>query len=226
MRENLNGELIIVTGASSGVGYAVARELVQQEGAIVVAVARRRVFRLEALARQLGQDKLFSVTADLSVPGEARRLAEQVKERWGTPSALVHAICRTLRAPALEVTDAELDLTIIVSPSFMHEPLAKVDKRRVVAEEKAFRLGDKTDKRVIDTEIALPKEVQNNGTLWGHFFIGLTGSTLDPKAPQYDPTKAVHFVHPLTQYLAKKKVVKTKNLLAATEEEEAEEEEL
>lgn len=121
-------------------------------------------------------------------------------------------------------TDAELDLTIVVSPSFMHEPLAKIDKKRIVAEEKAFRLGDKADARVIDTEIELPKEVQNNGTLWGHFFVGLTGSTLDPKAAQYDPTKAIHFVHPLTQYLAKKKVVKTKNLLAATEEEEEEEE--
>ena len=41
---------------------------------------------------------------------------------------------------------------------------------------------------------------------------------MDPATPGYDPTKAFHFVHPLTQYIAQKKIRKTKNLLAAAEE--------
>lgn len=124
-------------------------------------------------------------------------------------------------APMWE-TGSELDLTIVVSPSFVHQSIAKVSKDRVVLEEKAFKLGDKTDKRVIDTTINIPKEVQNNGTLWGHFYLGLSGSQLEPSTAGYDPTKAIHFVHPLTQYLHKKKVVKTKNLLSAGNETEIE----
>lgn len=123
-------------------------------------------------------------------------------------------------------TGTELDLTIVVSPTFVHEPLEKLVRGQKVLEEKAFKLGDKHEKRSIDAEIVLPKEVQNNGTLWGHFYMGETGSNLDPASPKYDPTRAVNFVRPMTQYLHKKKVVKTKNLLAAGEEEEIVEEEV
>jgi hypothetical protein len=116
--------------------------------------------------------------------------------------------------------DSLLDLTVVVSPSFVSEPLKKVPEERRVAEEVAFKFGDYNDNRVIDTTITLPREVQNNGTLWGHFYIGLTGSNLDPTIPGYDSRRAYHFVHPLTQYLAQKKIIKTKNLLAAADESE------
>jgi hypothetical protein len=116
--------------------------------------------------------------------------------------------------------DSPLDITIVVSPSFVSQPLAKVDPERRVLDEIAFKFGDYNENRVIDTSFAVPKEVQNNGTLWAHFYIGLTGSKLDPSSPGYDPTRAYHFVHPLTQYIAQKKVKKTKNLLAAKEDDE------
>lgn len=120
--------------------------------------------------------------------------------------------------------DSPLDITIVVSPSFVADPLAKVPKERIVVNELEFVFGDYNENRVIDTEFTVPKEVQNNGTLWAHFYIGLAGSKLDPSTSGYDPSRAFHFVHPLTQYLAQKKVKKTKNLLAATEDDEDEEE--
>jgi hypothetical protein len=104
--------------------------------------------------------------------------------------------------------------------------LDKVPKERIVVDEKEFKMTDKNAKRVVDTSFAVPKEVQNNGTLWGHFYIGLSGQKLDPVSKGYDPTRAYHFIHPLTQYLPKKKVIKTKNLLGpanATEEQVVEE---
>jgi hypothetical protein len=116
--------------------------------------------------------------------------------------------------------DSSLDITIVVSPTFVSQPLAKVSDERNVVDEVAFKLGDYNDNKVIDTSFALPKEVQNNGTLWAHFYIGLTGSNLDPTTPGYDPGRAYHFIHPLTQYLVQKKIKKTKNLLAAAEETE------
>ncbi|TAQ90678.1 hypothetical protein B7494_g989 [Chlorociboria aeruginascens] len=122
--------------------------------------------------------------------------------------------------------NSPLDITIVVSPSFIAEPLAKVPKERRVVEEIAFELGNYKENRVIDTKFVVPKEVQNNGTLWGHFYIGIAGSKLDPKTPGYDPERAFHFVHPLTQYIAQKKIRKTKNLLAASDGSEEPEEEI
>ncbi|KAH8786297.1 cleft lip and palate transmembrane protein 1-domain-containing protein [Hyaloscypha sp. PMI_1271] len=122
--------------------------------------------------------------------------------------------------------DSPIDITIVVSPTFVSEPLAKTPKERIVADEVAFKLGDYKENRVIDTTFPVPKEVQNNGTLWAHFYIGLTGSKLDPSTPGYNPERAFHFIHPLTQYIAQKKIKKTKNLLAAVNETGEPEEEI
>lgn len=116
--------------------------------------------------------------------------------------------------------DSELDIAIVVSPTFVSEPLAKVQKERIVVEETGFKFGNYDENRIIDTSFLVPKEVQNNGTLWGHFYIALAGETIDPSVHGYDPTKAYHFAYPLTQYIAQKKIKKTKNLLAATNETE------
>lgn len=111
----LSGRLIVVTGASSGVGYAATRHLVQNENAVVVAVARRRVFRVEALAKVVGPDRLYSVTADMSAAGEAASLFAMVREKWGRVDGFVHAVNRALRLTALEVSDTEFDLTMQVN---------------------------------------------------------------------------------------------------------------
>src|SRR5579875_2904251 len=93
----LAGRRIIVTGASSGVGYALTRRLVQQEGATVIAVARRRVFRIEALVKQVGEDRLIPITADMAAPGEAIAVVQQAVEQWGHIDAFVHGVNRALR---------------------------------------------------------------------------------------------------------------------------------
>lgn len=111
----LAGRRIIVTGASSGVGYALARRLVQIEGATVIAVARRRVFRIEALAKQFGENRLLPMTADMAAPGEANALIRQASERWGHIDGFVHAVNRSLRLNALDISDAEFDMTMQVN---------------------------------------------------------------------------------------------------------------
>ena len=82
-------------------------------------------------------------------------------------------------------------------------------------QEKNFHMSNSSDKRAVDTKFAVPKAVQRNGTLWGHFYVGLSGSNLDPRQPGYDTAKAYHFAYPLTQYLPKKRIAKTRNLLDA-----------
>jgi len=109
--------------------------------------------------------------------------------------------------------DSYVDVIVTLSPSFNPTPLSEVPEEYLVLDEKSFHMNDYKDKRHIETKFTLPKACQNNGTLWGHFYIGLSGSKLDPKAPGFDSAKAYHFAYPLTQYLPKKKVAKTRNLL-------------
>ncbi|KAI5461514.1 cleft lip and palate transmembrane protein 1-domain-containing protein [Mariannaea sp. PMI_226] len=121
--------------------------------------------------------------------------------------------------------DSYVDIVVTLSPSFNPVPINQVPEEYVVLQEKEFQLNNYSDKRVVETTFPVPQAVQNNGTLWGHFYVGLPGSNLDPRQPGFDPAKAYHFAWPLTQYLPKKKVAKTRNLLenapeAASEETE------
>ena len=94
--------------------------------------------------------------------------------------------------------------------------LNRVAPETLVLEEKAFVLGNFSDTREIDTTFTLPIEVQNEGTLWAHFFVALQGYALDPTAKDYNVATAQHFFRPLNQVLPKKKVRKTKKLLESS----------
>ncbi|KAL2871343.1 CLPTM1 family protein [Aspergillus lucknowensis] len=119
--------------------------------------------------------------------------------------------------------DSALDISIYVSPSIVLPSLKSLPASLLVLEEKKFGLGNYSDVREVDTTIHVPKEVQQNGTLWAHFFVGLSGHQLDPTAKDYSTNSAVHFFRPLNQYLPKRKTKKLKNLLASSDEDEEEE---
>lgn len=109
--------------------------------------------------------------------------------------------------------DAHVDIIVTLSPSFNPMPISKMPAEYVVLREKDFHINNWTDSRVVETSFKVPKHVQNNGTLWGHIYVGLPGSNLDPREPNYDTSKAYYMSYPLTQYLPKKKIAKTRNLL-------------
>ncbi len=115
----LVGRLIIITGASSGIGYGAARRLAQTEGARVVAVARRRVFRIESLAaqvqEQVGEERVFPLTTDMADRTQAEAVVRQIEDKFGRIDGFVHAVNRVLKLPALDVSDREFDLTMQVN---------------------------------------------------------------------------------------------------------------
>lgn len=89
---DIKGSVVIVTGASSGIGEATARQF-GREGARVV-LAARRLDRLEALARDIhemgtGAEALV-VQADLSRLEDIRSLIRQTLDRFGRIDVLVN----------------------------------------------------------------------------------------------------------------------------------------
>ena len=89
---DIKGSVVIVTGASSGIGEATARQF-GQEGARVV-LAARRIDRLESLAREiesLGTEaEALAVQTDLSRLEDIRSLIHQTLDRFGRIDVLVN----------------------------------------------------------------------------------------------------------------------------------------
>ncbi|KAH0846312.1 Cleft lip and palate transmembrane protein 1 [Fonsecaea pedrosoi] len=118
-----------------------------------------------------------------------------------------------------------VDIRMYVSAQDALPALSAVPKESLVLEEKNFGIGNYDENREVHTQIAIPTEVQHNGTLWAHFYLALAGSESDPTSPNYDPHKATHFKRPLNQFLPKKKARKLKNLLEKSDEPKEEESE-
>jgi len=88
MELGIAGRLAVVTGASRGIGRAIALGLAR-EGARVVAVARSQE-HLETLEKGMEGGGHQMVTLDLTEAGAPARFAEQVKREAGDPEIVVH----------------------------------------------------------------------------------------------------------------------------------------
>jgi len=88
--DSLTGRVAIVTGASSGIGEAVARTLAA-EGASVVLVARRAE-RLEALAKEIDEagGRAHPVPGDVAVRRDMEAVAAEALDRLGRIDVLVN----------------------------------------------------------------------------------------------------------------------------------------
>lgn len=84
MARNLTGKVLIITGASSGIGAATAIEA-GRHGMRVVLAARRRE-KLEAVAREVEAvgGKALIVPTDVADAQQVRRLVDQAVETFGT----------------------------------------------------------------------------------------------------------------------------------------------
>jgi hypothetical protein len=83
MTENIKGKVVVITGASSGLGEATARRL-SSEGASVVLGARRKE-RIEALALELSAKggKATAMVTDVTDRAQVKRLVDAAVENYG-----------------------------------------------------------------------------------------------------------------------------------------------
>src|SRR5260370_11306192 len=100
---DLRGKVAIVTGASSGMGEAIAEELVKR-GARVALFARREN-RLQELAERLagkGSGGTLIVPGDGSKPEDVQKLMNQTVQRWGKLDIVIANAGSGYRAPIVD----------------------------------------------------------------------------------------------------------------------------
>ena len=122
------GKVALVTGGGTGIGRAVARELVRTGAS--VAICGRRPEPLEAVQTELG-DACLAVPADVREPEQVAALVERTMDRYGRIDVLVNNAGGQFLAPAEEISlkgwravhrlavDAAWDLTRAVAERSM-----------------------------------------------------------------------------------------------------------
>jgi clavulanate-9-aldehyde reducatase len=89
-RTELRGATALVTGASSGIGEAVARQMAEQ--GVRVALVGRRADRLEALQQAIakGGGEVLAITGDIADPSQIGQIADAAHKALGRIDILVN----------------------------------------------------------------------------------------------------------------------------------------
>ena len=98
--------VIVITGASSGIGAAAAR-LVGSKGASPVLAARR----LEELRRVAGESgpSALAVVADVTLRADVQRIVDEALDRFGRIDVWINNAGRGISQPVAEITDEDFD---------------------------------------------------------------------------------------------------------------------
>lgn len=143
MTSKLTGTVGLVTGASSGIGAATARQLAAL-GTSVALVARRRD-RLEALAAEIENSggAALVVEADITDRAQAQAAVEQTVERFGQLDILINNAGLMLLGPIAGADTEEWDRMISVNlQGLLHTTHAALPHLLKAAEESSRRVAD------------------------------------------------------------------------------------
>lgn len=98
--------VVVITGASSGIGAALATRLVATHHLVLVA---RRAEALRALAGSLGTPDVVAVTADATVRAEVEDVVDTALARFSRLDVWVNNVGRGITRPPSALTDADID---------------------------------------------------------------------------------------------------------------------
>jgi NAD(P)-dependent dehydrogenase (short-subunit alcohol dehydrogenase family) len=102
----MQDKVVVITGASSGIGTALA-ELMASRGASVVLVARRQK-ELHDAATRCGQNAL-PIVADVTRRDQVARVVEQALARFGRIDVWVNNVGRGITRLPTQLTDEDVD---------------------------------------------------------------------------------------------------------------------
>jgi NADP-dependent 3-hydroxy acid dehydrogenase YdfG len=88
MSNSIEGKVVVITGASSGLGEAAARHLARHGAKLVLGA--RRIERLQALAKDLSLGNDVAVQTDVTQYAQVRRLVDHAVQSHGRIDVLIN----------------------------------------------------------------------------------------------------------------------------------------
>lgn len=191
----------LITGASSGIGRALAEEFARDRYDLVLAA--RSVDRMQAQSRELAQRHGVRVTVigvDLQDPGGAAQLHAEVGSRGLTISALVNNVGYgtfgefkdSALAPELAMMQLNMATLVALTKRFMPDLLATRGKILNTASTAAFQPGPymavyyASKAFVLSFSEALAEELKSTGVTVTALCPGPTASGFQDKAQMHD----------------------------------------
>lgn len=86
--ENIAGKVVVITGASSGLGAEAARHLVR--AGAKVALGARRKDRLDALVAELGTDNASAFQVDVTERQQVEAFVQDAHAKWGRIDVMIN----------------------------------------------------------------------------------------------------------------------------------------
>ncbi|SIT59734.1 putative enzyme [Mesorhizobium prunaredense] len=88
MTQGIQGKVVVITGASSGLGEAAARRLAADGARLVLGA--RRIDRLQTIATELGLDREAVVQTDVTQVDQVRRLVDHAVQTHGRLDVIIN----------------------------------------------------------------------------------------------------------------------------------------
>ena len=126
----LTGKVAIVTGASNGIGRAIAERLAQ-DGAMVVVNYGKSVDRAKAVVAEIESKggKAVAIHADMSKLSDVHRLVKDTMKKFGRLDILINNAGMFITKALVETTEEEFDRIFALNakgPYFAMQEAAKV----------------------------------------------------------------------------------------------------
>ncbi|HEU4732927.1 MAG TPA: SDR family NAD(P)-dependent oxidoreductase [Kofleriaceae bacterium] len=110
----MKDKVIVITGASSGIGAALAELIAARGGAKGLVLAARRQAELTALARRLPGHNL-AVPTDVTVRGQVEQLRDRAIAELGHIDVWIGNAGRGITRSVTELTDADIDDMVAIN---------------------------------------------------------------------------------------------------------------
>jgi short-subunit dehydrogenase len=108
----VGGRVVVITGASSGIGAALAEVLARQDESLLL--VSRRAGALDAIAARC-DGRAHSVTADLTQRSEVRRTVSAALERFGQVDVWVNNVGQGITRPPSQLSDEDVEAMMRVN---------------------------------------------------------------------------------------------------------------
>ena len=108
----MSEKVIVITGASAGIGAALAKLLGEQKHTLVLAARREEELRKVA---EESKTKVLNVVADVTRRADVERIRDEAIRAFGHVDVWINNAGRGIARPVLELTDDDVDQMVTIN---------------------------------------------------------------------------------------------------------------